>query len=57
MESMRLEGWAWRRRRVCEPVLKLARVANDRVPRFSPLRLADDVRNVRFNMVRPSHPP
>jgi hypothetical protein len=48
---------AWRVCRVWMPSLRPARVASDRVPRFSRFRWADSVRFVRFNMAIPSHPP
>jgi len=47
MESLRFRGWAWRRPWVAT-MLRPARLASVRVPKFSPFRLAD---SVRFNMV------
>ncbi len=51
--STQRSGWSWRRRRVWEPLLSTDALAtaNDRVPRFSPRKLADSVRFVRFNIV------
>jgi len=49
--------WAWTRCGVWLPSFTPALRTSDRVPRFSRFRVADNVRFVRFDMARPSHPP